>query len=151
MQVVPARTSCTFEKGSLKDPYLSGLQVVQIWRKELSKINAKAAESLADPGQYANLFPDFDLALKAEQHQRQQKSEAVPAKDFADHEGSTFANLIDEVRGKTQTSDRSLAAVAFLLILVLCSMQMLQGDVRLLVGLEHGSFGASTAQSTWYF
>lgn len=74
-------------------------EVVQIWRKELSKINAKAAESLADPGQYANLFPDFDLALKAEQHQRQQRSEAVPAKDFADHEGSTFANLIEEVRG----------------------------------------------------
>ena len=75
------------------------VQVVQIWRKELSKINAKAAESLADPAQYANLFPDFDLALKAEQHQRQQRSQALPAKDFPDYEGSTLANLIEEVKG----------------------------------------------------
>lgn len=77
---------------------------MQIWRKELSKINAKAAESLADPGQYANLFPDFDLALKAEQRQRQQRSQAVPAKDFADYEGSTFANLIEEVKGEAVSS-----------------------------------------------
>ncbi len=43
------------------------LQVVQLWRTDLAKINPKAAESLADPAQYANLFPDMDLALKAEQ------------------------------------------------------------------------------------
>ena len=45
------------------------LQVVQLWRKELSKINPKAAESLADPAQYKNLFPNIDLALQAEQLQ----------------------------------------------------------------------------------
>lgn len=76
------------------------MQVVQLWRKELSKINAKAAESLADPGQYANLFPDLALALKAEQHQRQQRQHAVPAKDFQDYEGSTLANLIEEIQGQ---------------------------------------------------
>ncbi len=76
-------------------------QVVQIWRKELSKINAKAAESLADPGQYSNLFPDLDLALKAEQQQRQQRKEKVPAQHFQDYEGSTMANLIEEIRGET--------------------------------------------------
>ena len=75
--------------------------MVQIWRKELSKINAKAAESLADPAQYANLFPDFDLALKAEQHQRQQRDHFLPASDFPDYEGSTLANLIEEVKGKS--------------------------------------------------
>ncbi len=45
------------------------LQVVQLWRKDLSKINPKAAESLADPAQYKNLFPNIDLALQAEQVQ----------------------------------------------------------------------------------
>lgn len=44
-------------------------QVVKVWREDLSKINAKAAESLADPAQYPNLFPNFDLALHAEQYQ----------------------------------------------------------------------------------
>ena len=77
-------------------------QVVKTWRKELSKINAKAAESLADPGQYSNLFPDLDLALKAEQHQREQRKQSVPAQDFQDYEGSTMANLIEEIRGEGQ-------------------------------------------------
>jgi len=77
-------------------------QVVQIWRKELSKINAKAAESLADPGQYSNLFPDLDLALKAEQQQRQQRKQKVPAQQFQDYEGSTLANLIEDIRGETR-------------------------------------------------
>lgn len=45
------------------------LQVVKVWREDLSKINAKAAESLADPAQYPNLFPNLDLALHAETYQ----------------------------------------------------------------------------------
>ena len=82
------------------DSHLLLLQVVQLWRKELSKINAKAAESLADPGQYSNLFPDLDLALKAEQRERRQRKEAVPAREFQDYEGSTLANLIEEIQGQ---------------------------------------------------
>ena len=45
------------------------LQVVKLWREDLASINAKAAESLADPAQYPNLFPNLDLALHAEQYQ----------------------------------------------------------------------------------
>lgn len=43
--------------------------MVQLWRADLSKINPRAAEALADPAQYANLFPNMDLAVKAEQYQ----------------------------------------------------------------------------------
>lgn len=92
-------------QSSLNHPstcHLALQQVVQIWRKELSKINAKAAESLADPGQYSNLFPDLDLALKAEQQQRQQRKQKVPAQQFQDYEGSTLANLIEDIRGETR-------------------------------------------------
>ena len=48
---------------------LDMLQVVQLWRADLSRINPRAAEALADPAQYANLFPNMDLAVKAEQYQ----------------------------------------------------------------------------------
>lgn len=74
--------------------------MVQLWRKELSKINAKAAESLADPVQYSNLFPDLDLALRAEQHQRRQRQQVIPAAEFQDYEGSTLTNLIEEIQGE---------------------------------------------------
>lgn len=37
-----------------------------LWREDLRKVNPKAAESLADPSQYANLFPDMEAALQAE-------------------------------------------------------------------------------------
>ena len=43
--------------------------MVQLWRKDLAKINPKAAESLADPGPYPNLFPNLDWALQAERLQ----------------------------------------------------------------------------------
>ena len=36
----------------------------QVWKKDLEKQNAKAAEALADPADYPNLFPDLEWALK---------------------------------------------------------------------------------------
>lgn len=39
-------------------------EVVKVWKKDLEKQNAKAAESLADPAEYPNLFPDLEWALK---------------------------------------------------------------------------------------
>ena len=39
--------------------------VVQLWKADLTK--RKAADSLADPTQYTNLFPDLQEAVKAEE------------------------------------------------------------------------------------
>lgn len=38
-----------------------------LWKEDLAKTNKKAANSLADPTEYENLFPEFQEALKAEQ------------------------------------------------------------------------------------
>jgi len=38
-------------------------RIVKLWRKDLEKVNPKAAESLADPMEYENLFPDIKLVL----------------------------------------------------------------------------------------
>ena len=35
-----------------------------MWKADLKPINSKAAEALADPEKYPNLFPDFEWALK---------------------------------------------------------------------------------------
>ncbi len=39
----------------------NGLQVVRLWQKDLAKINPKAAESLANPEEYPNLFPNLQV------------------------------------------------------------------------------------------
>ena len=41
-------------------------RIVQLWKEDLAKTNKKAAESLADPTDYENLFPDLQEAIKAE-------------------------------------------------------------------------------------
>ena len=47
--------------------YLVFLRVVGLWKEDLAKQNKKAADSLADPTEYENLFPEYQEALKAEQ------------------------------------------------------------------------------------
>jgi coatomer subunit beta' len=41
-------------------------EVVKLWQSDLIKINPKAAESLANPDDYPNLFPGWDSALERE-------------------------------------------------------------------------------------
>ena len=58
------------------------LRVVQLWKEALSKSNPKGAQSIADPSEYENLFPDFSLSLQAEQHLKQERVELRPASDY---------------------------------------------------------------------
>nr|CAG4642317.1 EOG090X01FO [Evadne anonyx] len=48
-------------------------RVVQLWKVSLGLVNAKAAQSLADPQQYENLFPGLSDAMKTEQFLAQQR------------------------------------------------------------------------------
>jgi len=75
-------------------------ETVGLWRDDLQKVNRKAAEALADPAEYANLFPDFDLALQAEELFKQRRGAKVPASAFPQHEGSQAADPIAELKGQ---------------------------------------------------
>ena len=72
-------------------------RVVKLWRADLHTVNEKAAESLADPMEYENLFPDIKLALKAEQYFKQSEK-LHPASAFAEVAGDLARDLINEVR-----------------------------------------------------
>ena len=39
-------------------------EVTKVWKADLERQNPKAAEALADPDEYPNLFPDLEWALK---------------------------------------------------------------------------------------
>ncbi|RVX11038.1 Coatomer subunit beta'-2 [Vitis vinifera] len=41
-------------------------EIITIWRNDLNKVSKKAAESLADPEEYPNLFEDWQVALDIE-------------------------------------------------------------------------------------
>lgn len=57
--------------------------MVKLWRESLSKVNQKAAESLADPTEYENLFPGLKEAFVAEQYLRETcLGKSRPATDY---------------------------------------------------------------------
>lgn len=58
-------------------------RVVGLWRNSLSKKNAKAAQSLADPTEYENLFPGLTDAFKTEQFLAAQRHQPILAKRYS--------------------------------------------------------------------
>lgn len=48
-------------------PFRFFARIVKLWKEDLAKVNKKAADALADPSEYENLFPEFQEALQAEQ------------------------------------------------------------------------------------
>ena len=57
-------------------------RVVELWREDLAKTNAKAAQSLADPTEYENLFPELKQALQAEEFLKRERGSLLPAATF---------------------------------------------------------------------
>ncbi|KAG2452965.1 hypothetical protein HYH02_002302 [Chlamydomonas schloesseri] len=52
------------------------------WKADLAAINPKAAEALADPAAYPNLFPHLDEALRAEKLLATSRENKVPAENY---------------------------------------------------------------------
>ena len=56
--------------------------VLELWKNDLKTINEKAAEALADPTKYPNLFPDLEWALKVESIFKSARHTTVPASSY---------------------------------------------------------------------
>jgi len=72
--------------------------VVQLWRQDLQQVNQRAAESLADPMEYENLFPDLQLAIQAEKQFYSTATRLRPASHYPEVADDLFRDLIDEIR-----------------------------------------------------
>ncbi|GAB4823453.1 hypothetical protein N2152v2_010499 [Parachlorella kessleri] len=83
-----ARTYCPSRMG----------EVVKLWRKDLAKINPKAAESLASPDEYPNLFPNLQEALQAETYLGRQRAAPIPASRYPELEGAAMVDIIAKVQ-----------------------------------------------------
>ncbi|WOH10749.1 hypothetical protein DCAR_0730219 [Daucus carota subsp. sativus] len=73
-------------------------EIVALWRKDLVKINQKAAESLADPEEYPNLFEDWQLALGVESKLSETRNSYPPAAEYVNHIHKSNVNLVEAFR-----------------------------------------------------
>lgn len=58
-------------------------EIVQLWKGSLSNTNVKAAQALADPNEYENLFPLYKDSLKCEQYLKQVDNKPIRASDYS--------------------------------------------------------------------
>eukprot|EP00455_Lapot_gusevi_P000869 TRINITY_DN1036_c0_g1_i9.p1 TRINITY_DN1036_c0_g1~~TRINITY_DN1036_c0_g1_i9.p1 ORF type:complete len:466 (-),score=191.14 TRINITY_DN1036_c0_g1_i9:54-1451(-) len=72
-------------------------RVVELWRENLKKVSQRAAQSLADPSDYPDLFTDLRTALSVERWVRQNKR-VLPAQYYQDVRGDLYRNLIEEAK-----------------------------------------------------
>ncbi|TYJ17985.1 hypothetical protein E1A91_A09G090900v1 [Gossypium mustelinum] len=73
-------------------------EIVAIWRKDLNKVNPKAAESLSDPEEYPNLFEDWQLALTIESQVAETRGIYPPAADYLKHADRSHMTLVETFR-----------------------------------------------------
>ena len=62
------------------------------WKEQLAKVSEKAGQSLADPNEYKNLFPDFDKTLAAEKVLGKERQRKMPASMFTSIPVNVFFN-----------------------------------------------------------
>nr|DBA25905.1 TPA: hypothetical protein GDO54_010233 [Pyxicephalus adspersus] len=74
-------------------------RVVKLWKENLSKINQKAADSLADPTEYENLFPGLREAFVGEQFLKQQGNVLRPASEYRHVTPNEERNVLAEAQG----------------------------------------------------
>ncbi|NXG38361.1 COPB2 protein, partial [Dromaius novaehollandiae] len=74
-------------------------RVVKLWRENLSKVNQKAADSLADPTEYENLFPGLKEAFVVEEYVKQSLADLRPAREYPLVTPNEERNLLEEAKG----------------------------------------------------
>ena len=57
-------------------------KVLPQWKEQLAKVSEKAGQSLADPNEYKNLFPNFDKTIAAEKVLAKERQRKMPASMF---------------------------------------------------------------------
>ncbi|XP_069003584.1 coatomer subunit beta'-like [Embiotoca jacksoni] len=82
-------------------------RVVQLWKESLSKVNQKAADALADPVQYSNLFPGLQEALLAEQYLKETHVRVRPAAEYPLITPNEDRNVLEECAGFTAKGEIS--------------------------------------------
>ncbi|KAG8230345.1 hypothetical protein J437_LFUL000616 [Ladona fulva] len=73
-------------------------RVVSLWRETLGRLSQKAGQSLADPKEYENLFPEMGDALKTEQFLRAERKSQIPASNYLETKPNHERNPVEEMK-----------------------------------------------------
>ncbi|XP_054781260.1 coatomer subunit beta'-2-like [Prosopis cineraria] len=83
-------------------------EIVAIWRKDLHKVSPKAAESLADPEEYPNLFEDWQIAVAVESKATETRGAYPPAQEYVKRAGKSYVTLVDTFRNMQSEEGKEL-------------------------------------------
>ncbi|RVW34070.1 Coatomer subunit beta'-2 [Vitis vinifera] len=83
-------------------------EIVALWRKDLNKVNPKAAESLADPEEYPNLFEDWQVGLAIESKVAETRSIYPPAEEYLNCADRSHINLVEAFRNLQMEEEEPL-------------------------------------------
>ncbi|CAH2036488.1 unnamed protein product [Thlaspi arvense] len=83
-------------------------EIVALWRKDLSKVNSKAAESLADPEEYPNLFEDWQVGLSIEAKALETRGVYTGADNYPSHADKSYMTLVEAFRNLQVEDEESL-------------------------------------------
>ncbi|KAF4525282.1 hypothetical protein B566_EDAN009365 [Ephemera danica] len=72
-------------------------RVVQLWKAALGKVSEKAAQALADPAEYENLFPGLQEAMRTEQFLKQEKDKKIPASAYKNLKPNIERSAVEEM------------------------------------------------------
>merc|ERR1719340_108756 len=72
-------------------------KVLPQWKEQLAKVSEKAGQSLADPKEYTNLFPNFNKSLEAEQILGKERKRKMPASMYKEIPDNAERNPLDEL------------------------------------------------------
>ncbi|EGC32525.1 hypothetical protein DICPUDRAFT_49561 [Dictyostelium purpureum] len=83
--------------------YLPSLipEMVEKWKENLKHTSSKAAEALSNPIDYPNLFPGYDLSVRAEKYFESLRSHPKSAKEYVNIPKKQ-RNLIEEVENVSE-------------------------------------------------
>merc|ERR1711862_930994 len=80
-------------------------RVVDMWRVQLGKVNEKAGQSLADPKDYANLFPDYMASMQAQQMLAKERKKVIPAEDWKEIMANYERKPLEEMHALADEDD----------------------------------------------
>ncbi|XP_072393406.1 coatomer subunit beta' [Diabrotica undecimpunctata] len=85
-------------------------EVVELWKTQLSSVNQKAGQSLADPKNYENLFPGLQEAVVAQKFLEQQNKGLAPARIATTIPPNHDRNVVAEVQAQSKHDGPSFSS-----------------------------------------